>query len=209
MWPYTCDLLTWCGLFCRSPDGQTLILAARDGYCTLVMFDDILPAHHTQQHAMQMQAIAHNNYVPLTYALGATPAHGHAHAPNQGQGMPHAMGSQAHAHAQNQTPTHSQTSTHIQTAQNQSQTPVQPAPPNAKKRAEPPLTPAASVDGSEAGVSVFGAAQAAAIASSSSSSVSAAADGAAGAPGESSARVQEPPKKKRRVALTRIGDLEP
>ncbi len=159
---------------------------------------------------MQMQAIAHNNYVPLTYAPGATPTHGHAHAPSQGTS--HAGGSQAHAHALNQTPTlsqtsmHSQTSIHSQTAQSQSQTPVQPAPPNAKKRAEPPLTPAASVDGSEAGASVFGAAQmAAAVASSSSSSMSAVAD----APGETSVQVQEPPKKKRRVALTRIGDLEP
>lgn len=42
------------------------MLSSRDGYCTLVIFDDIIPAHHTQQHALQLQSIAHNLSLPLT-----------------------------------------------------------------------------------------------------------------------------------------------
>ncbi|KIJ64823.1 hypothetical protein HYDPIDRAFT_89390 [Hydnomerulius pinastri MD-312] len=59
--------MTW------SPDGQTLILSSRDGYCTLIIFDEILPAHHTQQSTLQLQSIALHNFVPLTYAPMALP----------------------------------------------------------------------------------------------------------------------------------------
>ncbi|KAG9308319.1 WD40-repeat-containing domain protein [Chiua virens] len=59
-----------------SPDGQTLMLASRDGYCTLIIFDEILPAHHTQQSTLQLQSIAQHNSVPLTYASsGSTSTH--------------------------------------------------------------------------------------------------------------------------------------
>ncbi|KAH7883036.1 WD40-repeat-containing domain protein [Phlebopus sp. FC_14] len=58
--------MTW------SPDGQCLVLASRDGYCTIVIFDEILPAHHTQQSTLQLQSIAQHNFVPLTY--GSTPS---------------------------------------------------------------------------------------------------------------------------------------
>lgn len=51
----------------RSPDGQSLILSSRDGYCTLIVFDEILPAHATQQQALQLQSIAHHNSVPIDY----------------------------------------------------------------------------------------------------------------------------------------------
>ncbi|KAJ7111358.1 WD40-repeat-containing domain protein [Mycena epipterygia] len=54
--------LTW------SPDGQCLMLASRDGYCTLVTFDEILPTHHTQQAALQLQQIAAHHSVPMSYA---------------------------------------------------------------------------------------------------------------------------------------------
>jgi chromatin assembly factor 1 subunit B len=57
----------------RSPDGQCLILSSRDGYCTIVVFDDILPAHQTQQQALQMQSIAQHHSVPLTAAAIPTP----------------------------------------------------------------------------------------------------------------------------------------
>jgi chromatin assembly factor 1 subunit B len=61
---------------CRSPDGQCLILSSRDGYCTMVVFDEILTPHHTQQHTLQLQSIANHNSVPLTYSNtpAATPA---------------------------------------------------------------------------------------------------------------------------------------
>ncbi|KAJ6552259.1 WD40-repeat-containing domain protein [Mycena vulgaris] len=54
--------LTW------SPDGQCLMLASRDGYCTLVTFDEVLPTHHTQQAALQLQQIAAHHSVPISYA---------------------------------------------------------------------------------------------------------------------------------------------
>jgi len=65
--------MTW------SPDGQCLILSSRDGYCTIVVFDEILPAHHTQQHALQLQSIAQHHSVAMTYSTStsstvATPA---------------------------------------------------------------------------------------------------------------------------------------
>ncbi|KZV62283.1 WD40 repeat-like protein [Peniophora sp. CONT] len=56
-----------------SPDGQCLILASRDGYCTLVVFDDIISAHHTQQPALQFQAVAHAHSLPVTTSA-MTPA---------------------------------------------------------------------------------------------------------------------------------------
>jgi len=59
--------------FYRSPDGQCLVLSSRDGYCTIVVFDEILAAHHTQQHTLQIQSIANHHSVPLTYS-SSTPA---------------------------------------------------------------------------------------------------------------------------------------
>ncbi|KAJ7837933.1 WD40-repeat-containing domain protein [Mycena leptocephala] len=50
------------------PDGQCLMLSSRDGYCTLVTFDEILPTHHTQQAALQLQQIAAVHSVPISYA---------------------------------------------------------------------------------------------------------------------------------------------
>ena len=64
-----------------------------------------------------------------------------------------------------------------------------------KKRNEPPLTPAASVDGSEGPSN---------IAQQQPQSGEDGLDTKA----EDHDKVQEPPKKKRRVALTRVGDLE-
>lgn len=58
--------ITW------SPDGQCLILSSRDGYCTIIIFDDILPAHPTQQSTLQLQSIAQHNFVPLT--VSSTPS---------------------------------------------------------------------------------------------------------------------------------------
>ena len=75
------------------------------------------------------------------------------------------------------------------------ETTVTPAPVvPAKRTAEPPLTPAASVD-----ENILGAREG--DLSSSSSGVTAL------SPSISKDDVKEPPKKKRRVALTRVGDL--
>ncbi|KAG6918309.1 hypothetical protein DXG01_015401 [Tephrocybe rancida] len=129
--------MTW------SPDGQCLVVSSRDGYCTLITFDEILPAHHTQQHTLQLQSIAHHHSVPISVPPAT---------------VPHASPSLT--------------------------------PSNSRKRADPPLTPAASVDGGERELGSL-----TTLASTSES-------------GEERDRIQEPPKKKRRVALTRVGDLE-
>ena len=63
-----------------------------------------------------------------------------------------------------------------------------------KKRNEPPLTPAASVDDSEGPSNIAQQPQSV--------------EGGLDAKAEDHDKVQEPPKKKRRVALTRVGDLE-
>ncbi|TDL27865.1 WD40 repeat-like protein [Rickenella mellea] len=52
--------MTW------SPDGQCLLMTSRDGYCTIAVFDEPLPAHHTQQQGIQLQSIAN--------------AHSHSHS---------------------------------------------------------------------------------------------------------------------------------
>ncbi|KAG6855722.1 hypothetical protein H0H87_011614 [Tephrocybe sp. NHM501043] len=134
--------MTW------SPDGQCLIVSSRDGYCTLITFDEIMPAHHIQQHTLQLQSIAHQHSVPIS-APGPSPAL-----------LPHSSPSLT--------------------------------PSNPRKRAEPPLTPAASIDGGERDLASL-----AALTSASESGE-----------GEERDKVQEPPKKKRRVALTRVGDLD-
>jgi chromatin assembly factor 1 subunit B len=58
----------------RSPDGQCLMLSSRDGYCTIVVFDEILAAHHVQQQTLQFQSIAHNHCVPLMSSSTLTPS---------------------------------------------------------------------------------------------------------------------------------------
>ncbi|KAH9973979.1 WD40-repeat-containing domain protein [Lactifluus volemus] len=57
-----------------SPDGQCLMLSSRDGYCTIVVFDEIIAAHHVQQQTLQFQSIAHNHSVPLTSSSALTPS---------------------------------------------------------------------------------------------------------------------------------------
>ncbi|KAF8676145.1 WD40 repeat-like protein [Rhizoctonia solani] len=47
-----------------APDGQSLMLASSDGYCSLVVFDDVLPLYHTQQHNLQLHSIAASHSHP-------------------------------------------------------------------------------------------------------------------------------------------------
>ncbi|OJT03688.1 hypothetical protein TRAPUB_5716 [Trametes pubescens] len=143
-----------------SPDGQCLLLSSRDGYCTIVVFDEILPVHHTQQHTLQLQSIAHHHSLPLTNSTAATPL--------------------------------STPSTHVAALPMLS--PVTPVIP-AKRSAEPPLTPAASVDENLLGMN-WGETATEGTTASSSTSTSAPKDD-----------IEEPPKKKRRAALTRVADL--
>jgi chromatin assembly factor 1 subunit B len=156
----------------RAPDGQCLILSSRDGYCTLVVFDDILPAHHTQQHTLQLQSIAHHHSVPLSF-----PSNHH-----------HQSSISSHA-----TPAVTPSSANINLPF--VATPLS-HPVNTKKRNDPPLTPAASVDGSDAAHFSSPAVQ---IPELTAQGVTALAERASGASDRD--KVQEPPKKKRRVAL--------
>jgi len=144
------------------------------------MFDEILPAYHTQQHTLQLQSIAHHHSVPLTYSNSG-------HGPSSTQVTPAA------------TPSSANISLPFVVSTPVSATPLQ-ATPNPKKRAEPPLTPAASVDGSEPflGASLQSTGSLFNEAGASSADTPAARD---------ADKIQEPPKKKRRVALTHVGDL--
>ena len=58
----------------RSPDGQCLMLSLHDRYCTIIVFDEILTAHHVQQQTLQFQSITHNHSVPLTSSSALTPS---------------------------------------------------------------------------------------------------------------------------------------
>ena len=130
------------------------MLSSRDGYCTLVVFDEILPAHHTQQHTLQLQSIAHHHSLPLTNSSAvATPL---TTPSMQAVGLP-------------------------------AISPVTPNPPPlvpAKRSAEPPLTPAASVDENVLGVRTAG--------------EMLEGGSAEGAPAQD--EVREPPKKKRKTS---------
>ncbi|KDN38010.1 hypothetical protein RSAG8_09783, partial [Rhizoctonia solani AG-8 WAC10335] len=55
-----------------APDGQSLMLASSDGYCSLVIFDDVLPLYHTQQHNLQLHSIAASHSHP--HPTARTPA---------------------------------------------------------------------------------------------------------------------------------------
>ncbi|KAG9002604.1 hypothetical protein FRB90_011358 [Tulasnella sp. 427] len=62
-----------------APDGQSLMLASSDGYCSIVVFDDILPLYHTQQHNLQLQSIV-NSHNPTV-----SPHHHREHSFGQSQ----------------------------------------------------------------------------------------------------------------------------
>ncbi|KEP47025.1 chromatin assembly complex protein [Rhizoctonia solani 123E] len=57
-----------------APDGQSLMLASSDGYCSLVVFDDVLPLYHTQQHNLQLHSIAASHSVPHTSRTPVRPS---------------------------------------------------------------------------------------------------------------------------------------
>lgn len=166
----------------RSPDGQCLVLSSRDGYCTLVIFDDIIPAHHTQQHALQLQSIAHNLSLPLT-----------SHHGQQQSGASTVL-------------THSPLITPVPTGSHPPPLTMAPTVPKKRAGGEPPLTPAASTDGNESGGAAASSVTAAATSRASAEvGVSSSNRDDKGKNGEE--KPAEPPKKKRRVQLTRVGDV--
>lgn len=42
----------------RSNDGHVLMLVSSDGYCTVVIFDEAMPAYQTQQRDLQLRSVA-------------------------------------------------------------------------------------------------------------------------------------------------------
>ncbi|KAF8625088.1 hypothetical protein AX15_005567 [Amanita polypyramis BW_CC] len=182
-----------------SPDGQCLVLSSRDGYCTLVIFDDIIPAHHTQQHALQLQSIAHNLSVPLSLST--------SHHSQQ-------SGSSA-------VPMLSPLITPVSASSSMSHPPPFPVTPSVpKKRAggETLSTLAPYADGNEPSGS--GAGTASVFVASTVGPQPTAEVGPSSGSGsinngnnkegkDSEEKAPEPPKKKRRVQLTRVGDLGP
>lgn len=135
------------------------MLSSRDGYCTLIVFDEILPAHHTQQSTLQLQSIAQHNFVPLTYAASSVSTHAAPLTPaNTTVGLPIIA---------------------------------------------PPVVPAkrAQLQGSESSSQQ---AQAPRVTTEDPVALSAGTDN----PGAVEEAKDQPPKKKRRVALTRVGDIE-
>ncbi|KAJ7143663.1 WD40 repeat-like protein [Mycena filopes] len=163
--------LTW------SPDGQCLMLSSRDGYCTLVTFDEILPTHHTQQAALQLQQIAAQHSVPISFAPSSSQGHSggssHSHSGSQAGGSGSGTGSRKRPHE-----------------------PLTPAVSVDGDRerdvAMPPTPMATPTTGGGMAASTSGA------------SISSLDTDATGADAEADGG---PPKKKRRVALTRVGDL--
>lgn len=71
-------------LFNRSPDGQCMMISSRDGYCTIAVFDEKLPHHHTQQHHLQLASIAHAH--PLI--APTPPSHGNTGGHSSRTGSP-------------------------------------------------------------------------------------------------------------------------
>ncbi|PPQ82475.1 hypothetical protein CVT25_007313 [Psilocybe cyanescens] len=186
--------MTW------SPDGQCLILSSRDGYCTLIVFDEILPAYHTQQYTLQFQSIAHHHSVPISYGPNSSNSNSNYPASSSAQVTPAATPSSASVSLPVPYAASSSSQSQAQHSQPQSS--------NSKKRNEPPLTPAASVDGSEAYFSMSTLAEQNPQGSNNNEAGSSTGEKPAAAAVSDADKVQEPPKKKRRVALTRVGDLE-
>ena len=159
----------------------------------MIVFDEILPAYHTQQHTLQLQSIAHHHSLPISYPTNSNTPSGSGSAGNPSFTALHPGSSNTHHSSGSVSSQVTPAATPI--SGNVNLPPFILATPGvSKKRHEPPLTPAASVDGSE-GPSI--------IAQQQPQSVE-----APDTKAEDRDKVQEPPKKKRRVALTRVGDLE-
>lgn len=161
------------------------MLTSRDGYCTIVIFDQVLPAHHTQQHSLQLQSIttAHHNHTHSSSSVSASGSgHAHGHIPNS------AAQSVANTPAKRSAPLPS---------------PVIEKPTSGEGLLLPPPSLAApstasAEDDSKANVESIAKSSAEQAASSSTETKQ----------GESATAEPStgPPKKKRRVALTRVGN---
>ena len=164
----------------------------------MIVFDEILPAYHTQQHTLQLQSIAHHHSLPISYPTNSNTPSGSGSAGNPSFTAYHPGSSTSNTHHSSGSVSSQITPAATPISGNVNLPPFILATPAAvvpKKRHEPPLTPAASVDGSEGPSN---------IAQQQPQSV----EGGLDTKAENHDKAHEPPKKKRRVALTRVGDLE-
>lgn len=53
-------------------DGHCLMLSSRDGYCTIVVFDDVPPAHHSPRLASRLASFAVPSLTPSLAPSSAT-----------------------------------------------------------------------------------------------------------------------------------------
>ncbi|KAF9261749.1 WD40 repeat-like protein [Marasmius fiardii PR-910] len=168
-----------------SPDGQTLMLSSRDGYCTLIVFDEIFPAYHKQQQTLQLHSIAQQHSVPIMTSIPSSGTH-HSSASRQGTptatpvfsnvGLPPAGPPSATGFVRSVTPS--------------------PTPSTIKHRAKTmdvPSTPSISTTGETT--------------KRQREEEGGAFKESASDPLPKDDKIKEPPKKKRRVALTRVGDV--
>jgi chromatin assembly factor 1 subunit B len=190
-----------------------------------------------QQHTLQLQSIAHHNSLPISYPTNSNTPSGSGSSGNPSFTAYHPGSSNTHHSSGSVSSQITPAATPI--SGNVSLPPFVPATTviPLKKRNERPLTPAASVDGSEGPIaqqqpqsvegsldakpssvlpmkrneppltpaaSVDGSEGPSNIAQPQPQSV----EGGLNTKAEAHDKVQEPPKKKRRVALTRVGDLE-
>ncbi|KAG7095663.1 hypothetical protein E1B28_006382 [Marasmius oreades] len=175
-----------------SPDGQSLMLSSRDGYCTLIIFDEVFPAYHKQQQTFQLQSIAQQHSVPITTSNSSSSTH-HLGASRQGTptatpvfsnvGLPPTVPSSGFVRSVTPSPTPSA----IKHRTNAMDVPPTPSTSSisdsntAKKLAEAVKRQREEDDGANK--------------DSASDHI------------QASGKAKEPPKKKRRVALTRVGDV--
>ncbi|KAK7062875.1 Chromatin assembly factor 1 subunit [Paramarasmius palmivorus] len=164
-----------------SPDGQSLMLSSRDGYCTLIVFDEIFPAYHKQQQALQLQSIAQQHSVPIAPVPSSSSQHGGSGASRAGTptatpvfgnvGLPPAPVAPSTGFVRSVTPS--------------------PAPTAVKARInamdQPPATPSGSISDVDSGAKRTRDEES--------------------TPENNEKVAEQPPKKKRRVALTRVGDV--
>lgn len=121
----------------RSSDGQSLMLSSRDGYCTIVVFDEILPTYHTQQQTLQLQSIAHHHSLPLTNSTVATPLSTPSRASATLPSMSPAIGSKRKAEGEPPLTPAQSVDENVSGAHEPSETPREEArePPKKKRRA--------------------------------------------------------------------------
>lgn len=181
------------------------MLASSDGYCSIVVFDEILPLYHNQQHNLQLQSIVQQHTVSPTHAREHSAHGGHGH--RSGSVAPHSPAFSTTSLARGSTP--SLTSAAMALAGSSAGGNEASGSGSHRKRVERSDSTSTTSGLPALGLQDMGAAKPSVRSSSSSSGI---------APTVPSSAVEErpkdvpdapPPNKKRRVALKHHGDADP